>query len=138
MSLGGGNQTTHENVIGVHGTIMTIVQAFGHGGKFDTLESHFLASSLDIATLAHMSLFDIKGGINKYSHHKQILFSFPAVARITISNKQNWNCDRAIIREVVLQREGDGGKEGKEEHDEDDEVRERRRDKMLKHPVDPK
>jgi len=59
-------KTTHENVIGVWGTITMIAQALGHGGKFDSLEPHFLRGSLDIATLARMTIIDTKGGINKY------------------------------------------------------------------------
>ena len=45
-------KTTHENMIGVGGTITAIAQALNHGGKFGTLEPHFLGGHLDIATLA--------------------------------------------------------------------------------------
>ena len=62
-------KTTHKNVIGVGGTIKVIVQALDHGEKFGTLEPYFLGSSLDIVTLTHMSILDIKGGTNKYPHH---------------------------------------------------------------------
>ena len=64
-----------------------------------------------------MTIINIKGGINKYAHHKQALFTFPNVARTTISNKQNWNCDRVIVREVVMSCERDEGEEGSEDDD---------------------
>jgi len=57
---------------------------------------------LDIATIAHMTISGTKGDINKYPHYKQILFTFVEVADIAISNKQNWNYDRVIVREVVM------------------------------------
>ena len=98
-------KTTHENVIGVRGTITMIAQALGHEGKFGNLKPHFLGESLDMATLAYMTIIDTKGGINKYPHHKQILFTFPEVTCTTISNKRNWNCVRVIVREVVMPRE---------------------------------
>jgi len=44
---------------------------------------------LDIATLAHMTIIDTKGDVNKYPHHKQVFFIFPYVARTTTANKQD-------------------------------------------------
>ena len=108
-------------MIGVGGTITVIAQALGHGGRFGTLEPHFLCGKLYNSTLAHMAIIGTKGGINKYPHHKQVLFTFLDVARITIFNRRNWNCDRAIAREVVLPRDGDDGDEGNEENSEGDE-----------------
>jgi len=109
---------THENVIRVRGTITAIAQALGHWGKLGSPASHFLGGSLDIATLAHMTIINTKGGINKYPYHKQIFF-------ITISNKRKWNCDCTIVREVVMPCEGDeGGQEGdkgREEGEDDSE-----------------
>ena len=54
-----------------------------------------------------MTIFHTTGGINKYPHHKQVLVTFPNVARATIFNKRNLNCDRVIIWVVVLPRDGD-------------------------------
>ena len=67
-----------------------------------------------------MTIIDTKGGINKYPHHKQVLFTFADEAQTTISNKRNWNCDRITVREVVLPWEGDKDDEGNEEGSEDD------------------
>ena len=82
-------KTTHENVISVGATITTIAESLGHSSKFHTLESHFLGGVLDIAALAHMPILDTRGGTIKYQHHKQILFTFPAVTRTAIANKRN-------------------------------------------------
>jgi len=79
-------KTTHSNVIGVRGTITAITHALGYIRKFGTLKAHFLGGNLDIVTLAHMTIIDIKGGINEYRHHKQILFTFPDVVRTPIPN----------------------------------------------------
>ena len=68
---------------------MAIAQALGYGGNFHTLEPNFLDGFLDIATLAHMSILNTRGGTIKYPHHKQILFTFPTVARTTIADKRN-------------------------------------------------
>ena len=70
---------------------------------------------LDIATLAHMSILDTRGGAIKYPHHKQTLFTFPEVARTAIANKKNWNCDRVVIRERVLPPEQEGEAQDEEE-----------------------
>jgi len=121
-------KTTHENVISVGATITAIAESLGHNNKFHSLESHFLGGVLDIASLAHMSILDTRGGTIRYPHHKETLFTFPAVTRTAIANKRNWNCDRVIIRERVLPPEqeeeaqeeegefdkGDEGHEGNE------------------------
>lgn len=91
------------------------------GENFDTLEPHFLGDSLDIATLAHMSILDTDGGTDKYPHYRQILFAFPMAGRTIIANKRNWNCDRVIVREVVLPRDSDEGEEEQGEYDDDGE-----------------
>jgi len=91
-------KTTHENVISVGVTITAIAESMGHSSKFHTLESHFLGGFLDIITLAHMSILDTRGGTIKYPHHKQILFTFPALTRTATTNKKTWNCDRVVIR----------------------------------------
>jgi len=49
-------------VIGVGGTITTTTQALGHDGNFRTFEAYFLNRNLYIATLAHMTIIDTKGG----------------------------------------------------------------------------
>jgi len=122
-------KTTHENVISVGATIIAIAESVGHNNKFHSLELQFLGGVLDIATLAHMSILDTRGGTIRYPHHKETLFTFPAVAQTAIANKRNWNCDRVIIRERVLPPEqeeeaqeeegefdeGDEGDEGNEE-----------------------
>jgi len=92
---------THENVIGVEGTMIAIVQVLGYGEKFGTLDPYFLGGNFDIATLAHLTISDTKGSINNYPHQKQVLFTFSNVARTTIANKRNWNCDTMTIREAV-------------------------------------
>jgi len=107
-------KTTHENLISVGAIITTIAESLGHSGKIHTPELHFLGRSVDISTLAHMSILDTRGGTIKYPHHKQILFTFPVVARTTIANKKNWNCDRVVIRERVWPPE----QEEEEVHDE--------------------
>ena len=81
------------------GTITVIAQALGHERKFGSLEPQFLGGSLNIAILAHATIIDTKGRINKHHHHKQSLFTFSEVARTTISNKRNWNYDRVTVRE---------------------------------------
>jgi len=70
-----------------------------------------------------MSILDIQGGTIKYPHHKQILFTFPAVARTAIANKRNWNYDRVVIRDRVLppEREEEEAQDEGEEFDEGDE-----------------
>ena len=73
-------KTTHENVIGAGGTVTAIIQALGHEGKFGSLKPRFLGGSLDITTLTHMTIIDTKRGTNKYSRHKQFLFTFLEVA----------------------------------------------------------
>ena len=82
-------KTTHENVISVGATITAIAESLGHNSKFRTLESHFLGGVLDIAILPHISVLGTQGGTIKYPHHKQILFTFPTVARSAIANKGN-------------------------------------------------
>jgi len=79
---------THENVIGLGGTITAMAQALGHSGKFSTLEPHLSCGILDIATLAHMTIIDTKGGINKHPHHKQVLFTFPMRPKPTSAIKE--------------------------------------------------
>ena len=79
---------THEDVIGMGGYDHCDSPSFGAWGKFGSLKPHFLGGSLDIATLAHMTIIDTKGGINKYPHHKQVLFTFPEATRTTISNNE--------------------------------------------------
>jgi len=79
--------TIHKNEIGAERIITAIAQNIV--AKYDTFNPHFLGNYLDIATLAHMSILDAKGGTDKYSHHKQILFVFPAVTQTTITNKKN-------------------------------------------------
>jgi len=112
-------KTTHENVLTVGATITTIAEPLGHHSKFRTLESHFLGGVLDIATLAHMSILDTKGGTIRYPHHKETLFTFPVVTRTAIANKRKWNCDRVIIRERILPSEQE-----EEAQDEEDEFEE--------------
>ena len=72
-----------------------------------------------------MSILDIRGGIIRYPHHKETLFTFPAVTRTAIANKRNWNCDRVIIRERILpseqEEEAQDEEEEFEEGDEGDE-----------------
>ena len=116
-------KTTHENVISVGATIIAITESLGHNSKFHTLESHFFGGALDIATLAHMPILDTQGGTIKYPHHKQILFTFPAVPRTAIANKRNWNCDRVVIGERVLplEHEEEEAQDEEEEFDEEDE-----------------
>jgi len=82
-----------------------------------------LGGVLDIATLTHMSILDTRGGTIKYPHYKQILFTFPAVARTAIANKRNWNCDRIVIRKWVLplEHEEEEAQDEEEEFDEEDE-----------------
>jgi len=114
-------KTTHENVISVGATITAIAKSLGHNNKFHSLELHFLGGVLDIATLAHKSILDTQGGTIKYPHHKQTLFTFPAVARTAIANKRNWNCDWIIIQERVLPPEQEAeAQEGEEEFEEGD------------------
>ena len=98
-------KTTHENVISVGIAITAIAEFLCYSGKFHTLEPRFLGRSLTIATLAHMSILDTSGGTIKYPYHKQILFTFPAVARTIIANKKNWKCDLVVNRERVLSPE---------------------------------
>jgi len=57
-------------VIGIGGTITTIIEALGHSEKFSSVEPHFLGGSLDIATLTNMCILDTKGGTIKYPLHK--------------------------------------------------------------------
>jgi len=112
----------HENVISVTATITAIAESLGHSSKFHTLESYFLGGVLDIATLAHMSILDTRGGTIRYPHHKETLFTFPAVTRTAIANKRNWNCDRVIIRERILPPEqGEEAQDEEEEFEEGDE-----------------
>ena len=94
-------KTIHENVISVGATITAIAESLGHSGKFHTLKPHFWGIPQH-CPLAYMSILDNRDGTIKYPHHKQILFTFPTVARTTIVNKKNWNCDWVVIRERVL------------------------------------
>jgi len=109
--------------------VTAIAKALGYWGKFGSLEAQLLSESLDIATLTHMTIIDTKGDINKYPHYKQVLFTFLDVAYTTILNKQNWNCDWVIVREVVIPHEGDEHELGDEEDSKDDDMRVKKKGK---------
>jgi len=106
------SKTTYKNMIGVGGTITTIAQALGHGGKFSIRKPHFLGGNVDTAILIHMTITNTEGSINKYPHHKQILFTFLVVARTTIANKRNQNCDKGDNKNE--EHGGDDGVKGEE------------------------
>jgi len=89
LPLGGGSQDYSRECHCGGDTITTIAQALGHGGKFGTVEPPIVGGSLNIATLACMSIVDTKARTSKYPHHKQIIFAFFVVAQTTMFSKRN-------------------------------------------------
>ena len=66
-----------------------------------------------------MYIIDTPGDTIGCPHHKQILFTLPNVECTTITNKRNWNCDKVIVRTIMLPREGQLAADEEAEYDEE-------------------
>jgi len=84
---------------------------------FGTLEVHLVGESLDLFTLAQMTITEVKDGTYSYSHHKKTLFNFHIEGRSMIMNKGNFSCDggegdeirKAVNEEIMNIDENDDG-----------------------------